>query len=170
MLSGNINTPTFAREIALLPAALQKALRFLHDTNLAAHEPGRFDMELEGMPVVLQVLDLQTSPREALRGEVHRINIDVQLLAAGGPEQAVWYPDLGEDEVSEDLLNTPRDILFYENDAQKSARENTLEFSVGSYAVYFPWDVHVPAIQVGANPAAIRKIVLKVPMSACEQV
>lgn len=169
MLSGNINTPTFAREIALLPAALQKALQFLHDTDLAAHEPGRFEMELDGTPVILQVLDLHTAPREELRGEVHRANIDVQLLAAGGPERAMWYPDLGEDEICEDLLDTPRDILFYKNNMEKSARENTLAFSVGSYAVYFPWDVHVPAVQAGAAPAAIRKIVLKVPMSACEQ-
>lgn len=37
----------------------------------------------------------------------------------------------------------------------------------GTYAVYFPWDVHIPAIQTGDVPAAIRKIVIKVPMDAC---
>ena len=39
--------------------------------------------------------------------------------------------------------------------------------TVGTYAVYFPWDVHIPAIQAGAAPAPIRKIVVKVPLSAC---
>jgi len=37
----------------------------------------------------------------------------------------------------------------------------------GSYAIYFPWDVHIPAIQVGDGPAAIRKIVIKVPLESC---
>ena len=32
----------------------------------------------------------------------------------------------------------------------------------GTYAVFFPWDVHIPAIEVNGESAAIRKIVLKV--------
>lgn len=164
MLSGHIGAPG---ELGILPAPLRSAVRFLQNTDLAAHEPGRFDINLGGVPGVLQVLDLVTAPRETLRPEVHRANIDVQFLAAGGPERAVWYPDLGTETVAEDLLDTPRDILFYANDPARAARENTLELTVGSYAVYFPWDVHVPAIQAGGAPAAIRKIVIKVPLSAC---
>lgn len=37
----------------------------------------------------------------------------------------------------------------------------------GSYAMFFPWDVHIPAIQVGEKPAAIRKIVIKVALDTC---
>ena len=164
MISGHIDT---AQELSILPLALQNAIRFLQQNDLAAHEPGRFEIDLDGVPVVLQVLDLQTAPRETLRPEVHRANIDVQFLAAGGPERAVWYADMGDNAVDEDLLDTPRDILFYHNHTEDTVRENVLELSVGSYAMYFPWDVHVPAVQVGQNPAAIRKIVLKVPLSAC---
>ena len=36
----------------------------------------------------------------------------------------------------------------------------------GSYAMFFPWDVHIPAIQVDA-PAPIRKIVVKVALDTC---
>ena len=67
--------------------------------------------------------------------------------------------------VDEDLLDTPRDILFYKDN--QDAPEGTIEMVPGTYAVYFPWDVHIPAIQTGDVPAAIRKIVIKVPMDAC---
>lgn len=165
MIFGNVNNEFFDQQTAVLPAPLQSALRFLKETDLAAHEPGKFDMELNGVPMILQVLDLSTAPRETLRPEIHRKNIDVQFLAAGGPERAGYYSDDGSNSVDEDLLDTPRDILFYHNNPD--APEGTIEMIPGTYAVYFPWDVHIPAIQTGDAPAPIRKIVVKVPMDAC---
>lgn len=165
MIYGNINNPKLEDQIALLPPVLGETLRFLKNTDLASHEPGVFNMELAGVPVILQVLDLTTSPRENLRPEIHRKNIDVQFLAAGGPELAGYYDDNGSNRVSEDLLDTPRDILFYENNP--SAPEGRIHMVPGVYAMYFPWDVHIPAIQAGDAPAPIRKIVVKVPLSAC---
>lgn len=165
MIFGNVNSEFFEWQTAMLPAPLQNALRFLKETDLAAHEPGRFDMELGGIPMVLQVLDLSTAPRETLKPEIHRKNIDVQFLAAGGPEQAGYYSDDKTSTVDQDLLDTPRDILFYQN--RPDAPEGSIMMVPGTYAVYFPWDVHIPAIQAGGAPAAIRKIVIKVPMDAC---
>ena len=72
MIYGNIHNAMVDRQIAALPKALQSAIRYLKDTDLAAHEPGKFDIELDGVPMVLQVLDLTTSPRETLRPEIHR--------------------------------------------------------------------------------------------------
>ena len=84
-------------------------------------------------------------------------------LAAGGPERIGWYPDMGDSEVDEELLAS-RDIIFYKNNPQ--ARESVIEMQPGSYAMFFPWDVHIPAIQVG-EPAKIRKIVIKVALDTC---
>lgn len=165
MFYGNVNNAMFDQQIAVLPKALRSAIRFLKETDLAAHEPGKFEMELDGVPVILQVLDLTTAPRETLRPEIHRTNIDVQFLAAGGPELAGYYNDDESNMVDEDLLDTPRDILFYHNNPD--APEGTIHMTVGTYAVYFPWDVHIPAIQAGSSPAPIRKIVVKVPLAAC---
>jgi len=164
MIYGNIHNSMIDQQIAILPQILQSAIRFLKDTDLATHEPGKFDMKLDDVPVVLQVLDLTTSPRETLRPEIHRKNIDVQFLASGGPERAGYYSDDGSNLVDEDLLDTPRDILFYRNNP--SALEGSIEMTVGTYAIYFPWDVHIPAIQTGDVLAPIRKIVIKVPMDA----
>ena len=159
MLTGSIRA---AEDWSIYPAAIRKALTFLKENDLAAHEPGRF--ELDGDRMILQVLDQTTAPRASLRPEVHRKYVDVQFLAAGGPERIGWYEDLGDNEVDEDLLDTPRDICFYKNNA--NAREGVIEMQPGSYAMFFPWDVHIPAIQAG-SPAPIRKIVVKVALDSC---
>ena len=67
MIFGNVNNEFFDQQTAILPAPLKSALCFLKETDLAAHEPGRFEIELGGVPMVLQVLDLTTSPRQTLR-------------------------------------------------------------------------------------------------------
>lgn len=153
MITGNI----YANEdLTIYPQAIQKAIHFLKTHDMAAHEPGRF--ELDGDSMILQVLDLTTGPRETLRPEVHRKYVDVQFLAAGGPEKIGCYPDMGDNEIDEELL-AARDIIFYKNNPK--AREGIIEMQVGTYAAFFPWDVHIPAIQVG-EAAPIRKIVIKV--------
>ena len=165
MIFGNIQNSMLETELALLPKPLRDAICFLRDHDMAAHEPGVFDIDLCGVSVVLQVLDLTTSPRERLRPEVHRKNIDVQFLAFGGPEEAGFYSDNGTSIVDEDLLDTPRDILFYENDGD--APEGRIRLMKGSFAIYYPWDVHIPGLQVGDQSASIRKIVIKVPLESC---
>ena len=95
MIFGNVRNEFFEQQAALLPAPLCAALHYLRDHDLASHEPGRFDIEVAGVPMILQVLDLSTAPREDLRPEIHRKYIDVQFLAAGGPEDAGFYNDDG---------------------------------------------------------------------------
>ena len=155
----------FEEQAGILPPLLGEVLRFLKETDLASHEPGVFDLELSGEKLILQVLDLVTSPREALRPEIHVKNVDVQFLASGGPERA-GFDSLGRKErpVSEDLLTTPRDILFYEDTGDKT--EGSLYMEPGTYAMYFPWDVHIPAVSAEGKAASIRKIVVKVPLKA----
>lgn len=165
MIFGNIQNSMLETELALLPKPLRDAICFLRDHDMAAHEPGVFEIDLSGVSSVLQVLDLTTAPREHLRPEVHRKNIDVQFLAFGGPEEAGFYSDNGTGIVDEDLLDTPRDILFYKNDGD--APEGRIRLMTGSFAIYFPWDVHIPAIQVGDQSAPLRKIVIKVPLESC---
>lgn len=147
-------------DITIYPEAIQKAVRYLKEHDLAAHEPGRF--ELDGDRMILQVLDQTTKVREELRPEVHRKYVDVQFLAAGGPERIGWYPDLGDNEIEEELLEA-RDIIFYKNNP--AAAESMIEMRPGSYAAFFPSDVHIPAICCG-EAAAIRKIVVKVAVVA----
>lgn len=165
MIFGNIHNEMIETQIKTFPVPVQHAVRFLMEHDMNAYEPGRYDIAPGGIPMILQVIDQETAPREALRPEIHRRNIDLQFLASGGPEAACFYSDDGTGEVSEDLLDTPRDILFYRNGPAE--REGKILLTPGSFALYFPWDVHVPAVQAGDAPVPIRKIVIKVPLAAC---
>ena len=110
--------------------------------------------------MILQILDVETTERCNLRPEVHETYIDVQFLAKG-KELIGCYPDMGDNEVDENLLET-RDLIFYKNN--ENARETHLEMEEGSYAVFYPHDVHIPAIMKDES-MVIRKIVIKVKVS-----
>ena len=165
MVFGNLNNEFFEQQKKTLPAPIRAALTYLQNNDMTAHETGRFELELEGVPCILQVMDMQTSLRENLRPEIHRKYIDVQLLASGGPELAEYDNDDKSYTVDEDLLATDRDILFYK---QKDKNHGgTILLTPGTYVIYYPWDIHVPATALDNQPAAIRKIVIKVPLDAC---
>lgn len=155
MIFGNIKSN---ENISSYPKAIQKAINYLKENDLVAMAPGRY--ELDGDNMILQVLDVETSERSNLRPEVHRTYIDVQFLAKG-KERIGCYPDMGNNEIDEELLET-RDIIFYKNN--ENVRETYLEMEEGSYAVFYPHDVHIPAI-IKDESMTIRKIVIKVKVS-----
>ena len=165
MFYGNVNNEFFEAQSAVLPKVLGEALHFLKGADLADHPVGHFPMEIGDVPVILQVMDLETSPRQGHYPEIHRKYVDLQYFVSGGPETATFYIDRGEGTVREDLLATPGDILFYENDF--SEREGSAVMVPGAYAIYFPWDVHIPGQCREEGPKAFRKIVMKVPVEAC---
>lgn len=166
MIYGNVNNMFFERQAAILTKPINLALHYLkdHQNELITHETGKFPIELEEIPMILQVIDQETAPKALIRPEIHRKYIDVQFLAAGGPESAVYYNDDGTNTVTEDCLDS-KDVLFYAPNVD--APEGTIRFTVGTFAVYLPWDIHIPAVQVGDSAVYIRKIVIKVPMEAC---
>lgn len=165
MIYGNVNNEYFEQQAAILAKPLRDALLFLKTADLANHEAGRFPMDLNGVEVFLQVMDLETAPREKLYPEIHRKYIDVQFCVSGGPEKATYYDDDGTNVVRSDELDTQRDILFYENNPK--ALENSVVLTPGTYAIYLPWDVHVPGQNAFDDSRAFRKIVMKVPLEAC---
>ena len=69
MIYGNVHNDMIEQQIATLPRVLQSAIRFLKDTDLAAHAPGKFDIELDKIPMILQVLDLSTAQRDPAAGD-----------------------------------------------------------------------------------------------------
>lgn len=155
MIFGNIKSK---EDVSSYPKAIQKAIEYLKENDLVSMTPGKY--ELDGDNMILQVLDVETTDRCNLRPEVHRTYIDVQFLAKG-KEKIGCYPDMGDNEIDEDLLGT-RDLIFYENN--ENARETHLEMEEGSYAVFYPHDVHIPAIAKDES-MTIRKIVVKVKVS-----
>ena len=163
MIFGHVDSPFFEKERALLPAPLAAALTYLKETDLAGHAPGAFPLELDGVPMTLQIKEMTTASHEEARPEIHRRYIDVQYCILGGPERIEYYADDGEGKVSEDALEE-KDILFYENDCHPW--KNSVILTPGSYAIYFPWDAHAPGQHPEEKPVSIKKAILKVPMDS----
>ncbi|MEZ2380544.1 YhcH/YjgK/YiaL family protein [Enterobacter sp. RCC_40] len=152
MILGHISQPNPCR----LPRAIEKALDFLRTTDFTALAPGV--VEIDGRNIFAQVLDLTTRTWDENRPEVHRRYLDIQFLAWGEEKIGVAI-DTGNNEISESLLEQ-RDIIFYHG----SENESFIEMTPGTYAIFFPQDVHRPAC-IKNKASAIRKIVVKVAIS-----
>jgi YhcH/YjgK/YiaL family protein len=149
MIFGHISQPNPCR----LPAAIEKALDFLRTTDFRHQQPGV--VEIDGKHIFAQIIDLTTRDAAENRPEVHRRYLDIQFLASGEEKIGIAI-DRGNNQVSESLL-AQRDIIFYHD----SEHESFIEMTPGSYAIFFPQDVHRPGcIKNVATP--IRKIVVKV--------
>ena len=144
MIFGHISQPNPCR----LPRAIEKALDFLRTTDFSMLKPGV--VEIEGRNLFAQILDLTTKEPHENRPEVH---------LAWGEEKIGIAIDTGNNNISESLLEQ-RDIIFYHN----SENESFIEMIPGSYAIFFPQDVHRPAC-IKNKEATIRKIVVKVAIS-----
>lgn len=153
MIFGHIAQPNPCR----LPAAIEKALNFLRTTDFRQLSPGV--VEIEGKDIFAQIIDLTTRDMVDNQPEVHRRYLDIQFLAWGEEKIGIAI-DTGNNDISESLLEQ-RDIIFYRN----SENESFIEMVPGSYAVFFPQDVHRPACnKTRATP--IRKVVVKVAVAA----
>ena len=149
MIFGHIAQPDPCR----LPAAIEKALDFLRATDFNALEPGV--VEIDGKNIYAQIIDLT----EENRPEVHRRYIDIQYLAWGEEKIGIAI-DTGNNKVSESLLEQ-RDIIFYHH----CENESFIKMTPGSYAIFFPQDVHRPGC-ILQTASEIRKIVVKVALTA----
>ncbi|TGB90793.1 YhcH/YjgK/YiaL family protein [Escherichia sp. E2748] len=155
MISGHITQPNPCR----LPAAIEKALDFLRATDFNALEPGV--VEIDGKNIFAQIIDLTTRQVEENHPEVHRRYIDIQYLAWGEEKIGIAI-DTGNNKVSESLLEQ-RDIIFYHH----CEKESFIQMTPGSYAIFFPQDVHRPGCILEAA-SEIRKVVVKVALTALD--
>ena len=147
MIFGHIAQPNPCH----LPAAIERALDFLRTTDFRKLEPGV--VEIDGKNIFAQIIDLTT--RDVAE---NRRYLDIQFLSWGEEKIGIAI-DTGNNQISESLLEQ-RDIIFY----HASEHESFIEMIPGSYAIFFPQDVHRPAChKTVATP--IRKIVVKVAIS-----
>ncbi|MGQ0286779.1 YhcH/YjgK/YiaL family protein [Pasteurellaceae bacterium 22721_9_1] len=143
-------------DLKVYPAAIQTALKYLQDTDFDNLPAGRYS--IKDNLIYVQVLDLETKPKSENLPEIHRAYLDVQYLHSG-KERMGFAPDLGNNQVAIEY-DPERDIQFY----QDAEGENELIMKEGSFAVFFPHDVHRPAC-IDGEVSKIRKVVVKIAMS-----
>lgn len=139
-------------KVGKYPKAIQTALEYLKSHDFTSMETGVY--EIQGKEIYAQVMDAQTAPADTKRPEVHEKYIDVQFLASG-KERLGFTPDTGNYEVDERLED--KDLIFYKT----VENEGFIEAIPGCYSIFFPEDVHRPAVAAG-EPMTIRKVVVKV--------
>ncbi|GDX04687.1 YhcH/YjgK/YiaL family protein [Buttiauxella selenatireducens] len=140
----------------VFPAAITQALDFLRTTDFRTVQPGV--IEIKGRDIYAQVLDLTTRPAHENSPEVHRRYIDIQFLAWG--EEIIGVAADNVQNVISIPYQEQRDITFY----QQMENESFLTMVPGSYAVFFPKDVHRPACNKNKE-TPIRKVVVKVALT-----
>lgn len=138
--------------VSSYPKAIQTAINYLKSNDFTKMETGAY--EIEGKDIYAQVMDATTKPFAETRAEFHKKYIDVQFLVSG-EERLGFAPDTGSFELEEG--NDDRDIYFYKS----VTNEGFIDATPGCYSIFFPWDVHRPALQIN-QPTAIRKVVVKV--------
>lgn len=134
------------------PAALQKAMDWLKQEDLASLKAGTY--EIEGKDIYVMIQEITTQPAEERRAERHDLYLDVQYIISG-TERMGYVPYTGSEEISENPEG--RDACFYKN----LSGENFIDVSAGSYCIFFSNDIHRPGVAAG-EPAAVKKAVVKV--------
>jgi len=134
-------------------AGIERALRYLMETDLEALEPGRYAIDGEWMIVIVE--RYQSKPREQGRWEAHRRYIDVQYVLAG--IEVMGYAPVDELQETE-AYDAARDITRF------SGNGDWLTVPAGTFVVFFPGDGHMPGLATD-EPATVRKVVVKI---ACD--
>lgn len=155
MIAGHIDCLEQAG--AEFPKAILAALQTLAKLDFNALEDGVIATEHAGMKFTL--FQAMTAVAAHKKPETHIENIDIHFLVSG--EEALGYQPFSPDlEVTERFIEA--DNIFYANDLD---RQSMTRLAPGGFAVYFPWDVHMPLCAVGA-PGMVRKVVVKVPVKS----
>ncbi|WP_378954540.1 YhcH/YjgK/YiaL family protein [Pelosinus sp. sgz500959] len=138
------------------PAAIVKAIEYFKSKQNEFLSMAIGVYPIEGEDIFAQVINTETKEKDQVRPEVHRKYIDVQF-SVEGKEIIGFAPDLGNNEVTEDLADT-KDVIYYDLQIKN---EIDLIMEPGSFTVLFPEDVHRPGCEYGGC-TTIRKVVIKV--------
>lgn len=154
MIFGHLST--MPKEKAAVSGVLQQGLEYLAETDFTSMELGRHDID-DNMYALVQ--EYVTQPKAERKAERHAKYIDIQYIVQG--EEAIGFALYSpEDEVSEDKL-AEKDAIFY-----KTVKDEVeLIMPAGTYAIFFPADVHRPCC-ISKKPEQVRKVVLKIKVSA----
>jgi YhcH/YjgK/YiaL family protein len=133
-----------------LGAPVERALRFLQDTDFSNCEPGtRFDLEGDRLYAVVQ--QFETKPPEQGVWESHRQYIDIHYLLEG--QERLGYASLCHME--------PVDYDESKDFQVLKGRGDFFDVCPGAFAVFMPEDVHMPGMAV-EEPAPLRKVLVKI--------
>jgi biofilm protein TabA len=146
---------TWDKEALAYSKALAKGMAFLKEQDLAALEPGKY--EIDGDKMFALVQEAETEPKELRKPEAHDRMLDIQYLVSGEGEIISVSRRTSDSVPSEDYLGS-RDIAFF----SEVKDETDVLLRPGMFAVFFPDDIHRPLVAVGGQGYPVRKVVVKI--------
>lgn len=133
-----------------LSERIATGLKYLQEKDLAALEPGRY--EIDGSNIFLLIQDYTSKPLEEGKLEAHRRYIDIQYIIEGA--EKIGYANIEKLENSAQYSDE-KDVVFFKGSG------DLVTVKKGYFAVFFPEDAHAPCIAVN-NPERVKKAVVKV--------
>lgn len=147
MIVDNIKNAEFYYKLS---PRIEAAFRFLKEQDCSRLEPGKYD--ILGDDCYASVDRYNTKPKESGIWEAHRRYIDVQYIVSG--EEIIGCTQLSALKPIADY-DEIKDIIFLKG------KGNFVSFKAGMFAVFAPWDAHMPCLAATA-PSPVHKIVVKV--------
>jgi len=139
-------------ESAYMPVICQ-ALEYLQSTDFTELAPGKY--EIDGSRMFCLISESHTRDSAGLKAESHRAYMDVQFIVEG--EEKIGFARLTDEQaVTLDILDQD-DALLYDH----LHDEMELILRTGTYAIFFPADIHRPGGKV-RDAAPIKKAVIKI--------
>ena len=137
--------------VALHPR-FKQVFDFIDNTDVAALECGRHDIDGDNIFVMVQELDLREV--SAARLELHRKYIDIQLLLSG-PNEIFGWSEKKDCLTAETEFDEQKDIQLFTDIPQ-------CFYSVGEgqFSILFPEDGHAPMLGEGHVKKCIFKVAL----------
>ncbi|MDB5337809.1 MAG: tabA [Planctomycetaceae bacterium] len=134
---------------AAIHPGFASAFEFLRTANLSEMSAGRHEIDGDRMYVVIN--RMPGRGREGAKFEVHRKYIDIQFGISGTDEMA-WLalPDCTQPIAP---FEVEKDMGFF-----KDAAETWVVVPPGSFAIFFPQDVHAPLGGKGDLVKAVVKV------------
>lgn len=133
-----------------LSESLKKGLQWLEATDLNEIADGKYTIEGELVYASVQTYETKLEAKY----ESHRKYIDIQYLIKGS--EKIGVTDLANC-ITCIEYDSERDLEFY--DINHS--DEYIELSEGSFAIFYPHDVHKPSIAI-KTPTTVKKVVVKV--------
>lgn len=131
-----------------------KAFEYINNTNLAAIEVGKYEIDGDNLRAIVSDKNGTTAAESIAKFECHDKHIDIQVCIRGN-EQIGWKPrNTCKQQKGE--YNPEKDVVFYAD-----APDTYFGLTDGQFAIFYPEDVHAPMIGEGT----IKKLVIKVKLA-----
>lgn len=139
-------------ELPNYPTPIAKAISYLKETDFMVLETGIY--EIEGKTIYAQLFDKETLPLDEALAESHKKFLDVQFLVKG--REKIGVTNFNKNYQVQEYIEE-RDLIFY----KAVENETFIEMNEGDFCIFFPDDIHRPAV-VNGEKMIIRKVVVKI--------